>query len=107
MDMITILNTIPGYEGVLFSSILGWVVFTIGIIMAFWCFVTKEVFNGFISFLVFCLFATVCWGIGDSSEPEKYECTINDGVTFADFSATFEVDEQRGEIYVVHLKEKE
>ena len=36
--------------------------------------------------------------------PEKFECTIKPNVSFESFNKTFVVDEQRGDIYVVHLK---
>lgn len=106
MDMITVLNTIPatmpalGVQKVILLFICVVVLASIFISIYF-----KDASP--LMFLVMLVFFVPWYFIAGSSQPEKYECTINDGVTFADFSATFEVDEQRGEIYVVHLKEKE
>ncbi len=106
MDMITVLNTIPAQGPEIFGGV-AFGLFAL-VLVVFAVLVAKE--DSTVSG-IFVFFGALL-GLGSfacfaKDEPVKYECTINDGVDFKAFTDTFKVDEQRGEIYVVRLKEKE
>lgn len=106
MDMITVLNTIPevipnqNTLTILICIMIAFIVIPIIISI-----IIQD--PAPLPIMIFIILFFVLYSDANKYRPEKYECTINNGVDFKQFSDIFEVDGQRGDIYVVHLKADE
>jgi apolipoprotein N-acyltransferase len=105
MEMITVLNTIPATGPSIITGV-AFVLFAI-VLLALMIFMAMKGEYGaslwlLVGTVVFCLLSLCAF---TNNTPVKYECTINEGVDFKVFTDTFKVDDQRGEIYTVYLRD--
>ena len=106
MDGVTILNIIPAFNSLTITIIFA-ILFVISMI------VTVVILNEFNSFKPLCVSLVVLGLIGLGllvsffipSQPERYEVSISDDVTFNDFIERYKIIEERGQIFIVEKRE--
>lgn len=112
MDMITVLNTIPAVVGNNNGEFCFWG-FVLGIVSVIILLIAADN-NRIKTFIVSSIIAILCavsfiYGLitAQTSSPEKYQCTINEGADAKKFAETFVIDKQEGLIYTVYMKTNE
>jgi len=112
MEMINVMNTIPMVEGnnwwigLLICAVTGIVSLILIFLFAKNNYEKASIVMA-VMFILSFMIAKLSLILSSFYSPEKYECTIKDNVNATDFLNTFEIDSQRGDIYVVHLKEQD
>ena len=104
IDGVTVLNIIEGGidEGCLIAAFISLLLLIISILMT----LEDDRFEGLIvgsviGFISFTCLAIFC------PRPIEYEVTIDETVSLAEFTENYEIVEQRGDIYIIKLKEKQ
>ena len=104
IDGVTVLNIIKGGidEGCLLAAFISLLLLIISILMT----LEDDRFEGMIigsiiGFISFTCLAIFC------PRPIEYEVTVDETVSLAEFTENYEIVEQRGDIYIIKLKEKQ
>lgn len=107
MEGVTILNTeLVNYYCVgIFLFVLSFIGTILSIVLAIISFKSDDFGGGIFSIIGLCSMIVLClmgaFAFSDSSERYEYTVTISDEVSFNEFTAKYEIIEQRGKIYVV------
>ena len=104
IDGVTVLNIIEGGidSGCLTAAFISLLILIISILMT----LEDDRFEGLIvgsviGFISFTCLAIFC------PRPVEYEVTVDETVSLAEFTENYEIVEQRGDIYIIKLKEKQ
>ena len=104
IDGVTVLNIIEGGidTGCLTAAFISLLILIISILMT----LEDDRFEGLIvgsviGFISFTCLAIFC------PRPVEYEVTVDETVSLAEFTENYEIVEQRGDIYIIKLKEKQ
>ena len=104
IDGVRVLNIIEGGigTGCLTAAFISLLILIISILMT----LEDDRFEGLIvgsviGFISFTCLAIFC------PRPVEYEVTVDETVSLAEFTENYEIVEQRGDIYIIKLKEKQ
>lgn len=104
IDGVTVLNIIEGGidEACLLAAFISLLLLIISILMT----LEDDRFEGLIVGSVIGFISFTCLAIF-YPRPIEYEVTVDETVSLAEFTENYEIVEQRGDIYIIKLKEKQ